>query len=122
MGQRVPPKVRKQMSSISEVAEGDMHAWVAKGLYDELLEMPLWVQCAFGKKSDTEGSEFVFEEYQERLAAYLIGKLMMNCPAWAYNEDYHHNVKMERFIPLIRQAWVETSWDLATPPAETASS
>jgi hypothetical protein len=110
------------MSSITEVAEGDMHAWVAKELYEELCQMPLWVQCAFGKKSETEGSEFVFEEKQYRLADYLIGKLMMNCPPWAYNEDYRHNWRMYMFIPLIRQAWVETSYQLATPPAETAAS
>ena len=36
-------------------------------VYSELIAMPLWVCCAF----DRDG-EFVFEESQQRLAAYLI--------------------------------------------------
>ena len=101
------------MSSISETAEGDMHTWVANELYQELIKMPLWLQCAFGKKNEAGGAEFVFAEAQDRLATYLILKTMERCPSYNYNEDYRHDWKMHMFVPLIRKAWVETSWQLA---------
>ncbi len=110
MGQRGPPEVRKQMSSITEIAECDMHTWVANELYQELLQMPLWVQCAFGKKNEAGGSEFVFEEIQYRLATYLILKTMDRCPSYNYNTDYRHDWRMHMFIPLFRQAWVNISY------------
>lgn len=88
------------MSAITEVAEGDMHTWVANELYEELLKMPLWVACAFGRNG-----EFVFEKQQHRLAMYLILNHMKRCPPYAYNTDYRHDWKMSKFVPLFKQAW-----------------
>lgn len=102
MGQRGPPEVRKQMSAITETAEGDTHTWVANELYEELLKMPFWVECAFG-----QNGEFVFDRPRQDLAAHLVGRQMQRCPTWAYNTDYRHDWKLSKFVPLFRQAWTK---------------
>ena len=101
-----------------------MHAWVANELYQELLKMPLWVQCEFGKKNEAGGSEFVFTDAQDRLATDMILKTMNRCPPYNYNEDYRHDWKMNMFVPLIRKAWVNISYNArwTTQTAETGSS
>tara|TARA_R110000868_G_scaffold263774_2_gene522409 strand:- start:594 stop:890 length:297 start_codon:yes stop_codon:yes gene_type:complete len=92
------------MSAITEIDEGDMYAWVANELYEELLKMPLWVTCAFERNG-----EFVFEEVQQRLATYLILKQMDRCPPYSYNRDFRHNWKMSEFVSLFKQAWSQAS-------------
>ena len=109
------------MSAITEIAESDMHTWVVNELYEELLKMPLWVSCAFGKKNEVGGTEFVFEEVQERLATYLILKHMERCPSYYYNTHHRHDWKMHMFVPLFKQAWVNISYK-ASLQAGTAAS
>lgn len=102
MGQRGSPEVSKQMSAITETAEGDMHTWVVDELYEQLRHMPFWVECAFGRNG-----EFVFDKPQQDLAAHLVGVQMHRCPPWAYNRDYMHDWKLSKFVPLFRQAWTK---------------
>jgi hypothetical protein len=104
------PVVFKQMSVICETAEGDMHTWVMNELYQELLKVPLWVQCTFGKKNEAGGSEFVFGKTQYHLATDMILKTMNRCPPYNYNTDFRHDWKMRMFVPLFRQAWVNISY------------
>jgi len=109
------------MSAIFDVAEGDMHTWVVNELHHELINMPRWLVCAFGKKNEVGGSEFVFGEAQDRLATYLILKHMDRCPPWAYDKDHRHDWKMSMYVSCFERAWVSEAYK-ASLKAGTVSS
>ena len=78
-----------------------MSEWVQRELYQELLEMPLWVMSAFIKDG-----EFHINTLNKRLIVYLVTGHMNRCPAVYYNNDYRHSWKTEEYIPLFHQACI----------------
>ena len=80
-----------------------METWVKNTLYDELVKMPLWVDCAFGNDS-----QFTYEKKHKRVIYTIIGDIMGRCPASLYDRDYHMNAKMDwckDFEPVVKKAW-----------------
>jgi hypothetical protein len=83
-----------------------METWVKNALYDELVKMPLWVDCAF----ENDG-QFTYGKKQNRVICTIVGEFMARCPASLYDKDYHMNAKMEDFRPVAKKAWETcSSW------------
>lgn len=83
------------MSSIT------MSEWVQNELYQELIQMPLWVMSAFIKDG-----EFHINTLNKKLIVYLVVNKMNRCPARFYNNDYRHSWQIEEYIPLFHQACI----------------
>jgi hypothetical protein len=77
-----------------------MDTWVKNELYTELMGKPLWVVCAF-----SDNDEFNFGKKEERLVSTILGDFMGRCPASLYDREYHMNVKIAEFLPVVKKAW-----------------
>ena len=79
-----------------------MEEYVQNELYQELIQMPLWVTAAF---SNQGRSEFYLDEIRIQLIAHLVVKVMDRCPSNYYDKDYRINWKTKDFIQVFKSAY-----------------
>jgi len=86
----------------------NLDEWVQNELYQELLEMPLWVASAFSTK-ENDKVVFILDEVRIRLVHYLICKWVDKAPFDKINKiNYKSHYDIEKYKPLLRQALVKT--------------
>ena len=85
----------------------DLDEWVQNELYQDLLQMPLWVAAAFSTK-ENDKVVFNLDEPRIRLVHHLICKWVDEAPFDKIDKiNYKLNYDIENYKPLLRQAW---SW------------
>jgi len=93
----------------------DFNEWVKNELYQELLEMPLWVASAFSTK---ENDEYVFnlDVLGIRLVHHLICKWVDKAPFNKIDKiNYKLHYDIENYKPLLRQVWALSYDNLMKP-------
>jgi len=84
----------------------DMEEWVLNDLYEQLIQMPLWVQSAFG--SLRTGDVLAKDDVRITLITHLVCKTMDKCPAQLYDTDYRHSWRIDPYIDCVKSAVEKT--------------
>lgn len=76
--------------------------WVLSGLYQELIQMPIWTYAAFGQLKDGD----VLDQFDPRmdLIRYLVKNHIQKIPDDMYDAEFHHNWKVQQFMEAVKAA------------------
>lgn len=76
--------------------------WVQNELYQELLQMPLWTNAAFGTLK--EGDILKPDDPRYRLIFYLVNNHIHKMPNHLCNSDALHDWKLSDYIQTVKAA------------------